>query len=144
MDKDNKHTEEVEVKEQTQQEKVDEQTEEVQTQQGKQDEQTNKPVGQSQFNKYREAYLRERLRAMNVKEGPETDAALEFINERADETDSNLEQVFDDLKVRMRLEQRVNYVDPSPMNFARQYPAQVDLREVGRQMYKELKRKGRL
>jgi hypothetical protein len=131
-------------KEQTQQEKVDEQTEEVQTQQGKQDEQTNKPVEQSQFNKYRDAYLRERLREMNVKEGAEIEAAIKFINERADETDSNLEQVFDDLKVRMRLEQRVKYVDPSPMNFARQYPAPVDLREVGRQMYRELKRKGRL
>jgi hypothetical protein len=115
-------------------EKVDEQTEQ----------QPDKPVEQSQFNKYREAYLRERLRAMNVKEGAETDAALEFINERADETDSNLDQLFDDLKVRMRLNQRVNYVDPSPMNFAREYPAPVDLREVGRQMYKELKRKGRL
>lgn len=123
-----------------QQEKVDEQTEEVQTQQGKQ----NKPVEQSQFNKYRDAYLRERLREMNVKEGAEIDAAIKFINERADETDSNLEQVFDDLKVRMRLQERVKYVDPSPMNFARQYPAPVDLREVGRQMYKELKRKGRL
>lgn len=125
-------------------EKVDEQTEEVQTQQGKQDEQTNKPVEQSQFNKYREAYLRERLREMNVKDGAEIEAALKFINERADETDSNLDQVFDDLKVRMRLQERVNYVDPSPMNFARQYPAPVDLREVGREMYKELKRKGRL
>jgi hypothetical protein len=128
-------------KEQMQQEKVDEQTEEVEV---KEQTQQDKPVEQSQFNKYRDAYLRERLRAMNVKEGAETDAALEFINERADETDSNLEQVFDDLKVRMRLQERVNYVDPSPMNFARQYPAPVDLREVGRQMYKELKRKGRL
>ena len=126
MEKDNQQTEEVEVKDQP--EKVDEQ----------------KPVEQSQFNKYREAYLRERLRAMNVKEGAETDAALKFIDERADENDSNLDQVFDDLKVRMRLEQRVKYVDPSPMNFARQYPAPVDLREVGHQMYKELKRKGRL
>jgi hypothetical protein len=125
-------------------EKDNQQTEEVQTQQGKQDEQTNKPVEQSQFNKYRDAYLRERLREMNVKEGAEIEAAIKFINERADETDSNLEQLFDDLKVRMRLEQRVKYVDPSPMNFARQYPAQVDLREVGMQMYKELKRKGRL
>jgi hypothetical protein len=115
-------------------EKVDEQTEQ----------QPDKSVEQSQFNKYREAYLRERLREMNVKEGAETDAALKFIDERADENDSNLDQVFDDLKVRMRLEQRVNYVDPSPMNFARQYPAQVDLREVGHQMYRNLKRKGRL
>lgn len=126
MEKDEKQTEEVEVKEQMQQ--------------GKQD----KPVEQSQFNKYRDAYLRERLRAMNVKEGAEIEAAIKFINERADETDSNLEQVFDDLKVRMRLQERVKYVDPSPMNFARQYPAPVDLREVGREMYRELKRKGRL
>jgi hypothetical protein len=116
-------------------EKVDEQTEQ---------QQPDKPVEQSQFNKYREAYLRERLRAMNVKEGAEIDAAIKFINERADENDSNLDQLFDDLKVRMRLEQRVKYVDPSPMNFARQYPAPVDLREVGHQMYRELKRKGRL
>ena len=115
-------------------EKVDEQTEQ----------QPDKPVEQSQFNKYRDAYLRERLRAMNVKEGAEIDAAIKFINERADETDSNLDQLFDDLKVRMRLQERVKYVDPSPMNFARQYPAPVDLREVGRQMYRELKRKGRL
>lgn len=128
MEKDEKQTEEVEVNEQEQQ----------------QQEKVDKPVEQSQFNKYRDAYLRERLRAMNVKEGAEIEAAIKFINERADETDSNLEQVFDDLKVRMRLEQRVKYVDPSPMNFARQYPAQVDLREVGREMYKELKRKGRL
>lgn len=118
MEKDEKQTEEVEVNEQEQQ--------------------------QQRFSKYRDAYLRERLRAMNVKEGAETDAALKFIDERADENDSNLDQVFDDLKVRMRLEQRVNYVDPSPMNFAREYPAQVDLREVGRQMYRNLKRKGRL
>lgn len=115
-------------------EKVDEQTEQ----------QPDKPVEQSQFNKYREAYLRERLRAMNVKEGAEIDAAIKFINERADENDSNLDQLFNDLKVRMRLEQRVKYVDPSLLNFARQYPAQVDLREVGRKMYKELKRKERL
>jgi hypothetical protein len=101
-------------------------------------------MDKERFNKYREAYLRERLRALNVNEGAETDAALEFINERADETDSNLDQVFDDLKVRMRLQERVKYVDPSPMNFARQYPAQVDLREVGREMYRNLKRKGRL
>jgi hypothetical protein len=115
-------------------EKVDEQTEQ----------QPDKPVEQSQFNKYREAYLRERLRALNVNEDAEIDAAIKFINERADETDSNLDQLFDDLKVRMRLEQRVKYVDPSPMNFARQYPAPVDLREVGHQMYRNLKRKGRL
>ena len=101
MEKDEKQTEEVEVKEQTQQD----------------NQQPDKPVEQSQFNKYRDAY---------------------------DETDSNLDQVFDDLKVRMRLQERVKYVDPSPMNFARQYPAPVDLREVGHQMYKELKRKGRL
>lgn len=117
------------------------QTEEVEV---KDQQQTDKPVEQSQFNKYREAYLRERLRALNVNEGAEIDAAIKFINERADETDSNLEQLFDDLKVRMRLQERVKYVDPSPMNFARQYPAPVDLREVGHQMYKELKRKGRL
>lgn len=128
MEKDEKQTEEVEVNEQEQQ----------------QQEKVDKPVEQSQFNKYREAYLRERLRAMNVTEGAEIDAALKFIDERADDTDSNLDQLFDDLKVRMRLEQRVKYVDPSPMNFARQYPAQVDLREVGHQIYKELKRKGRL
>jgi hypothetical protein len=138
MKKDEKQTEEVEVKEQMQQGKQDKQTEEVQMQQ------PDKPVEQSQFNKYREAYLRERLREMNVKEGAEIEAALKFINERADETDSNLDQVFDDLKVRMRLQERVNYVDPSPMNFARQYPAPVDLREVGREMYRNLKRKGRL
>jgi hypothetical protein len=125
-------------------EKVDEQTEEVQTQQEKVDEQPDKPVEQSQFNKYRDAYLRERLREMNVKEGAEIEAAIKFINKRADENDSNLEQLFDDLKVRMRLQERVKYVDPSPMNFARQYPAQVDLREVGREMYRNLKRKGRL
>jgi hypothetical protein len=128
VEKDEKQTEEVEVKDQP--EKVDEQT--------------NKPVEQSQFNKYRDAYLRERLREMNVKEGAEIEAAIKFIDERADETDSNLEQLFDDLKVRMRLQERVKYVDPSPMNFARQYPAQVDLREVGREMYRNLKRKGRL
>jgi hypothetical protein len=104
----------------------------------------DKEQQQERFSKYREAYLRERLRAMNVKEGAEIDAAIKFINERADETDSNLDQLFDDLKVRMRLQERVKYVDPSPMNFARQYPSQVDLRDVGMQMYRNLKRKGRL
>lgn len=98
------------------------------------------------FNKYREAYLRERLKEMNVKDH-EINAAIKFIDEHVDENDSNLNEVFDELKVRMRLDKRpkkLPYVDPSPMNFEVQRLGTVDYRQVGWELFKRLKQKGKI
>lgn len=98
------------------------------------------------FKKYREAYLRERLKEMNVKDH-EIDAAIKFIDERVDENDSNLDDVFDELKVRMRLDKRppvLPYVDPSPMNFEVQRLRAVDYRQIGWEWAKRLKEKGKI
>ncbi len=79
----------------------------------------DKPVEQSQFNKYRDAYLREQLSKKGVKDGAEVESAMKFINEKADDTDSNLDDAFRQLQVRMRLDERLaepKYVDATPMN----------------------------
>ena len=106
----------------------------------------NQAVPVELFNKYREAYLRERLKEMNVKDH-EINAAMKFINERVDENDSNLDEVFDELKVRMRLNKRpkkLPYVDPSPMNFEVQRRGSVDYRQIGWDLAKRLKDKGKI
>ncbi|MED3764707.1 hypothetical protein [Ureibacillus terrenus] len=99
-----------------------------------------KTVNVDIFNKYRGAFLREKLRELNVKDH-EMDAALNFINERVDENDSNLDDVIDELKVRMRLEQRRQYVDPSPMNPAAWKPKpSIDRRDTGKQIFERLRK----
>lgn len=105
-----------------------------------------KTVNAELFNKYRGAYLRERLKEMNVKDH-EIDAAIKFIDERVDENDSNLDDVFDELKVRMRLDKRppvLPYVDPSPMNFEVQRLGAVDYRQIGWEWAKRLKERGKI
>ena len=112
----------------------------------KQAEPVEKTVNAELFNKYREAYLRERLNEMNVKDH-EINAAIKFINEHVDENDSNLDEVFDELKVRMRLEERLKkppYVDPSPMNFEVKRRGSVNYREFGWELAKRLKEKGKI
>lgn len=112
----------------------------------KQAEPVEKTVNAELFNKYREAYLRERLKEMNVKDH-EINAAMKFINEHVDENDSNLDEVFDELKVRMRLDKRpkkLPFVDPSPMNFEVQRLGTVDYRQVGWKLAKKLKEKGKI
>lgn len=104
--------------------------------------QEDKPVEQSQFNKYRAAYLREQLAALNIKQGVETDAAIAFIEEKADETDSNLSEVLHELKLRMRVEERKSYVDPSMGNSIRSKPAAVDRSQIGRDMFARLQQRG--
>lgn len=107
---------------------------------------TEKTVNIDVFKKYREAYLRERLKEMNVKDH-EINAAMKFINEHVDENDSNLDEVFDELKVRMRLDKRpkkLPFVDPSPMNFEVQKLGTVDYRQVGWKLAKKLKEKGKI
>lgn len=98
------------------------------------------------FKKYRDAYLRERLKEMNVKDH-EINAAIKFIDERVDENDSNLNEVLDELKVRMRLDKRpkkLPYVDPSPMNFEVQRRGSVDYKQIGWELAKKLKEKGKI
>lgn len=105
-----------------------------------------KTVNAELFNKYREAYLRERLKEMNVKDH-EINAAIKFINEHVDENDSNLDEVFDELKVRMRLDKRQKkppYVDPSPMNFEVKRRGSVDYRQIGWELAKRLKDRGKI
>lgn len=112
----------------------------------KQAEPVEKTVNAELFNKYREAYLRERLNEMNVKDH-EINAAMKFINEHVDENDSNLNDVFDELKVRMRLDKRppvLPYVDPSPMNFEVKRRGSVDYRQIGWDWAKRLKDKGKI
>lgn len=107
---------------------------------------TEKTVNIDVFKKYREAFLREKLREMNVNKH-EIDAAIKFIDERVDENDSNLNEVFDELKVRMRLDKRpkkLPYVDPSPMNFEVKRQRTVDYRQIGWEWAKRLKDKGKI
>lgn len=119
-----------------------EQTQQEQAEQAAQPK-PDKPVEQSQFNKYRDAYLRQELARMNVKDA-EMDAAISFIDERADDTDSNLDDVFRQLKVRMRLDERQKYVDPSPMNGPKVKPQYVDRGEIGKQTFERLKKMRRI
>lgn len=108
----------------------------------------DKPVEQSQFNRYRDAYLREQLTEMKIKEGAEMTTALKFIDDRADDMDGNLDELFRDLKVRMRLEERIKpaYVDPSPMNGAKDRPRHADKTQIGTEAFSRVKHKlgGRL
>jgi len=96
-------------------ENIEEQAEEVEQAEEQAQPKTDKPVEQSTFNKYREAYMRQELARMNVKD-EEMDAAMRFIDERADDKDENLPDVFKQLKVRMRLNERQSYIDPTPMS----------------------------
>ena len=109
----------------------------------KQAEPVEKTVNAELFKKYREAYLRERLKEMNVKDY-EINAAMKFINERVDENDSNLDEVFDELKVRMRLDKRppvLPYVDPSPMNWPNApWTKPIDRGDIGKQIFERLRK----
>lgn len=97
----------------------------------------------TRYQRYREAYIRERLRSEKVKDGAEMDAALSFVTERLNDDDTNFDDVMRQLKVRMRLNKRKQYVDPSPFNPGVSYtPQQRDLTEVGSEMFKNLKKKG--
>lgn len=112
----------------------DEQVEEIK-------EQPDKKVEQSQFNRYRDAYLRQELAKLNVNEGAEMDAELAFIDERADETDSNLDEVFHDLKVRMRIDEKRKYIDPSPLGGGTGRPRPRNKEEVGKKAFERVKNK---
>lgn len=103
----------------------------------------DKSVEPSQFAKYRDAYLKHRLTGYEVND-EELNAALTFINGKADDTDSNLEEVFTQLRVRMRLDKRQEYADPSPMNGQRDRPRPRNPEEIGHEMYSRLKKNGRL
>lgn len=123
----------------------DEQTNEEETDQdGQEQAKPDKPVDQSTFNKYREAFLREQLSQMNVNKD-EMDAAIQFVDERADDTDSNLDDVFRQLKVRMRLNERKSYIDPSPMtghDYGRPRPK--NKTEIGRKAARRLMQEGKI
>lgn len=94
------------------------------------------------YQKYREAYIRERLRSEKVKDGAEMDAALSFVTERLDDDDINFDDVLHQLKVRMRLDKRKQYVDPVSVNPPKSMPQQRDLTDLGRKMFDNLKKKG--
>ena len=117
----------------------EQQKQDIQQHEIKQAEPVEKTVNAELFNKYRGAFLREKLRELNIKDH-EMDAALNFINERVDENDSNLDDVIDELKVRMRLEQRRRYVDPSPGNPAAWKPRPIDRGDIGKQIFERLRK----
>lgn len=116
-------------------------TDEQQTEQQTQEQTPDKAVEASQFAQYRQAYLQAELKKLNVKEGAETDAALKFIDSKADSTDSNLPEVMEQLAVRMRLDKRKAYVDPNLNNGARQKPKQVDKHDIGVKSFERIKNK---
>ena len=115
----------------------EQQKQDIQQHEIKQAEPVEKTVNAELFNKYRDAYLRERLKEMNVKDH-EINAAIKFINERVDENDSNLDDAINELKVRMRLEQRRHYVDPAPGNPAAWKPKPIDRGDIGKQIFERL------
>jgi len=110
-----------------------------QQQQGEQDKHTQ----DDRFNKYRQAYLMQELKEVGVKDS-ELDASLTFIDERVDEQDGNLGEVMDELKVRIRADERQakKYVDPSLGNEPRKRPAKKDGYKAGYKRYADLKSKG--
>lgn len=113
------------------------------TEQAEEQAEKDKPVEKSLFSRYREAYLTQRLSDLGVKDDAEMDAAIKFIDERTDETDSNIDDVIDELKTRMRLEQRRTYVDPSAGNGRMNKPAKKNGYDVGYSAYERLKRGGK-
>lgn len=113
------------------------------TEQVEEQDEKDKPVEKSLFSKYREAYLTQRLSDLGVKDDAEMDAAIKFIDERTDETDSNIDVVIDELKARMRLEQRRTYVDPSAGNGLMNKPVKKNGYNTGVETYQRLKRKGK-
>lgn len=120
-------------------EEVDEEVEEEETTE-KQAE--DKPVEQSTFNKYREAYLKQKLAEMNVEDN-EVQSAIDFINERTDGTDSNMTTVMRELQTRMRLDERKSYIDPSSLGGGDTRPRPRGLKGYGRKAYDRVKNKKR-
>lgn len=95
------------------------------------------------FNKYRQAYLKQELKEAGVKDS-ELDASLTFIDERVSDDDSDLSEVMDELKVRIRADERQakKYVDPSLGNEPRKRAAKKDGYKAGYKRYADLKDKG--
>lgn len=124
-----------EVKDEEQTEEVEEKDDDKQA-----EDKPDKPVEQSTFNKYRDAYMRERLSELKVND-EEVESAMQFIDERTDDTDSNIDSVLHDLRVRMRLEERINPkpVDPNPMNGFRQRPRKKNPEEIGHKAWDRIK-----
>lgn len=72
----------------------------------------------SLFSKYRESFLKERLRLLKI-EDSEQIAAIDFINERVEKDDANLDDVIEQLKVRMRVDERLakpSYIHQTPLS----------------------------
>jgi len=96
---------------------------------------------------YRDEYLKSKLNALNVVDEVDKAAALDYINAYANDDDSNLDQLFDEIGERMAIkaeENKPKYIDPTPFNGLRYKPEQIDQREYGKQMYQRLKRKGKI
>lgn len=105
----------------------------------------DKPVASSQFNKYREAYIRERLRDMKVTGEAEQKAAIQFIDERSDVTDSNFDEIIDQLRIRLRVDERKGYIHQSSLGGGSGRPqARNNSGTYGKELYERIKNKGRL
>ncbi|WP_182200411.1 hypothetical protein [Paraliobacillus salinarum] len=92
---------------------------------------------------YRDHYLTSKLIEIKVKDD-ELDAAKEFIHDRLNENDDNLDDVLDELKINMRLAERSKYVDPSPGNYTKQRPKRTDVSERAKASLERLRKAGRL
>src|SRR5699024_7311864 len=95
------------------------------------------------FNKYRRAYLTQQLKEVGVNDSG-LDGSLSFIDSRVDQQDGNLSVVMDELKVRIRADERQakKYDDPSTGYAARKRPAKKDGYKAGYKRYADLKDKG--
>ncbi|MBM7598028.1 hypothetical protein JOC34_000385 [Virgibacillus halotolerans] len=95
------------------------------------------------FQKYRDAFLREQMAMKGVKPD-EMDSALTFVNDRLADDESNLEGVMFDLRVQMRLGGRRKYADPSMGNGSKVKPPRKDGYDVGRKLFDKIRNKPKI
>lgn len=74
------------------------------------------PEDNELFAKYRDAYLKGRLKDEGYTDDAEVETGLEYVKDRLDEDDRNIDDVIKDYKIATRVEERKKSVDPSPMN----------------------------
>lgn len=96
------------------------------------------------YEQYRNVYIEKRLNELGRLSEYERESALTFMMAHLAPDDANMDEVLHEIKVRMRLDERRAYVDPSPMNGPATWPRPRDLAEVGRKAYERLKRKGKI
>lgn len=95
--------------------------------------------------KYRDAYIKDAIIKSGIEEPGEVSAGLDYVRERLNEDDGNLDEAVTMLGASFKVDEREppkDYVDPSAGNGARLRPVPYSGYDKGLDLYNRIKNKG--